>query len=207
MLWTEDPYLLMNRDYIFELWPTESMDHAQKINAMTRFIILLSLLGFMITKTYKFIAVGILAIFGVLYFQKEGFTVRDFTGKVATVDKGPFTQPTIRNPLMNVLLPEINGNPNRPQAQPYSAPVEKNITDKVKEGILKKDIDPRIFRGVANEMDLDFSMRQFYTNPSTTVPNKQGEFAEFCYGDMVSAKEGNELALARNLPRIGSIPG
>jgi hypothetical protein len=56
-------------------------------------------------------------------------------------------------------------------------------------------------------MDLDFSMRQFYTNPSTTVPNKQGEFAEFCYGDMVSAKDGNELALARNLPRIGSIPG
>jgi len=206
MLWTEDPYILMNRDYIFELWPTESMDHVQKINAMTRFIVLLSLLGFMVTKTYKFIAVGILAILGVLYFQKEGFTVRNVTDKEVTV-KGPFTQPTIRNPLMNVLLPEINGNPNRPQAEPYSAPVEKNITDKVKEGIIKKDIDPRIFRGVANEMDLDFSMRQFYTNPSTTVPNKQGEFAEFCYGNMLSAKDGNALALDRNVSRIGSVLG
>ena len=39
------------------------------------------------------------------------------------------------------------------------------------------------------------------------VQAMEGEFAEFCYGDMVSAKEGNELALARNLPRIGSIPG
>ena len=48
-------------------------------------------------------------------------------------------------------------------------------------------------------------MRQFYTNPSTTVPNNQEEFATFCYGDMISAKEGNKMALARQSPRVGSV--
>jgi hypothetical protein len=50
----------------------------------------------------------------------------------------------------------------------------------------------------------DHSMRNFYTNPSTTIPNDQEGFANFCFGDMISAKEGNEFALARNMPRLGS---
>ena len=41
--------------------------------------------------------------------------------------------------------------------------------------------------------------------PNTEVPSNQREFAEFCYGDMVSAKEGNEFALTRNHPRLGSV--
>ena len=70
---------------------------------------------------------------------------------------------------------------------------------------VKKGLDPRIYSGTNNEMDLEYSMRQFYTNPSTTVPNNQEEFATFCYGDMISAKEGNEMALARQSPRVGAV--
>ena len=195
----------MNKEFITELWTNDTMDQDRKINAMTRLVILLSLLGFMITKTYKFLLVGLIAIIGILYVRKqEGFTQNQLH---VPIKKSVYTNPTIQNPMMNVLLPEINVNPNRPEATPYTKTVEQEITDKVKQGILKKDIDPRIFRGIQNEMDLDFSMRQFYTNPSTTVPNNQEEFSKFCYGDMISAKEGNEMALARNLPRIGSVSG
>jgi hypothetical protein len=44
------------------------------------------------------------------------------------------------------------------------------------------------------------SMRQWYSTPNTKVMNDQKEFAEFCYGDMISCKEGNELACTRNAP-------
>lgn len=44
-------------------------------------------------------------------------------------------------------------------------------------------------------------MRQFYSTANTTIPNDQGGFAEFCYGDMISAKEGNMFASVRNNPR------
>jgi hypothetical protein len=80
------------------------------------------------------------------------------------------------------------------------------INDKVKKQI-SKNIDPRIFQGVNNEMDLEYSMRNFYTNPSTTIPNDQKGFSEFLYGDMISAKEGNPIALARQQPRLGSVTG
>ena len=36
----------------------------------------------------------------------------------------------------------------------------------------------------------NISSRQFYTNPSTTIPNDQESFAKWCYGDMPSCKDG-----------------
>ena len=35
------------------------------------------------------------------------------------------------------------------------------------------------------------SMRNFYTMPSTTIPNNQKAFSEFCYGNMKSCRDGD----------------
>ena len=39
-------------------------------------------------------------------------------------------------------------------------------------------------------MDYDTFSRNFHTMPNTTNPNDQKAFAEFCYGNMRSCKEG-----------------
>jgi hypothetical protein len=170
------------------------MTQDDKLNAISRFVILLSLLGFVLTQTVRFLWIGIATLFIIVMYQKVQ-TTEAFTEKQTAQ-----TVPTQENPLMNVLLPEINGNPNRGKALTYNPKTEKKIMEKVKKGL-----DPRIYRGTNNELDLEYSMRQFYTNPSTTVPNNQEEFATFCYGDMISAKEGNEMALARQSPRVGAV--
>jgi len=46
----------------------------------------------------------------------------------------------------------------------------------------------------------DRSMVQFNATANTTIPNDQKSFAEFCYGDMISCKEGNALACTRSAP-------
>ena len=190
-VWIHDYSILFQKN---ELWPTDDMTMDDKLNAISRFVILLSLLGFVLTQTVKFIWVGIatLIIIAVYYNAsvQEPFT-QNTTSR---------TVPTEKNPLMNVLLPEINGNPNRGKALNYTPKTEKKIMEKVKKGL-----DPRIYRGTNNELDLEYSMRNFYTNPSTTVPNNQEEFAKFCYGDMISAKEGNEIALLKQNPRVGAV--
>ena len=109
--------------------------------------------------------------------------------------------------MMNVLLPEINANPNRNSGAPSFQPeIEKELNEKTKENIIhKNDLDPRLFKDLGDEMDFDYSMRQFYTTANTKIPNDQKAFAEFCYGDMKSCKEGNESACMKNNPRIGSI--
>ena len=38
--WINEPTILFNKDYMLELWPTLNMNYEQKLNAITRLIIL-----------------------------------------------------------------------------------------------------------------------------------------------------------------------
>ena len=45
-LWINEPTILFHKDYILELWPFENLSHTQKINAITRMIIILAIISF-----------------------------------------------------------------------------------------------------------------------------------------------------------------
>ena len=199
--WLQNPKVLMNKKYITQVWPSASMNLEEKINAITRLVIVLTIVGFALTRSMKLIASFIVTIIilVVLYnTQKsreltkkikktmtEGFTSPEYY----EMTKSSYTQPTEKNPLMNVTLPQINEDPDRKPAAPaYNKAVEAEINDKVKEGL-----DPRLFKDLGDSIDFENSMRQFYATPSTTIPNDQKAFAEFCYGSMRSCKEGDPI--------------
>jgi len=60
--WSNDPTVLLNKDYIFELWPTNNMCYEQKLNAITRLIIIITILGYILTMSHRIIIVGTLTI-------------------------------------------------------------------------------------------------------------------------------------------------
>lgn len=194
--WIHDYTILFNKDQLY-FWPTESMNAQEKLNAITRTVILLTIAGLIITQDLKFLWIGLITIGALIVYERTLVTPEPFIQK-----KIDYTTPTQKNPLMNVLLPEINGNPHRKQAvKSFTPSAEKEINNSVKKNLP----DPRIYKGMFNEMDLEYSMRNFYTTASTTIPNDQEGFSQFLYGDMISAKEGNPTALARQIPRLGSV--
>lgn len=202
--WIHDPTALMARDRVFELWPAPSMNQPEKLNAITRLVIVMSLLGYALTGNSRFALIGGVTLAAIVgYHLAQSASVKEGMESEMAATK-EYTMPTAANPLMNVLLPELNGAPNRKKALPYSpetaALVNKKVTDRV-----GKSVDPRIFRGTNNELDLEYSMRNFYTTASTTNPNDQAGFSSFLYGDMISGKEGNELALAKHNARLGPV--
>jgi len=204
------------------------------LNAITRLVLLLTVLGFLVTKNINIIFTGFitLAIFVILYntqynlntssnssgganantSKKEGFV----NSQMYNMLKPHLTTPTIQNPMMNVLLPEISYNPTRDEAAPaYNPEVEKEINHST-EGYVVLDFEPRnmteaeklrkkLFADLGDKYEFDDSMRMFYTNPNTTIPNDQKGFAEFCFGDMISCKQGNEMACQRFNPVLGSV--
>ena len=193
--WIDNYTVLFKQDQLV-FWPTEDMTMDEKLNAITRFVIVLSLLGCALTQTVKFLLIGLATIVIIVIYRNNIKPQEPFTQQ-----RSQHTVPTEKNPLMNVLLPEINGNPNRKKAlDSYNSDTEKDINDNV-----KKMLDPRIYKGINNEMSLEYSMRNFYTTANTTIPNDQDGFSKFCYGDMISAKEGNEIALLKQNPRLGSV--
>ena len=44
--WFNDPTILFKNKYILQLWPLESMNTEQKLNSISRLIILLTILGY-----------------------------------------------------------------------------------------------------------------------------------------------------------------
>ena len=51
-----------------------------------------------------------------------------------------------------------------------------------------------------NNITFNDSMQRFYSTANTQIPNNQKGFAEWCYGNMPSAKEGDPTALINNAP-------
>jgi len=232
--WINQPSVLLDKNDMTDLWPMPLMSVEQKLNAITRLVLLLTILGFLITNNINIIFTGFitLAIFVMLYKtqynlntsssdadtksgssdKKEGFV----NSQMYNALKPHLTTPTIQNPMMNVLLPEISYNPTRDEAAPsYNSEVEKEINHST-EGNVVLNFEPRnlteaeklrkkLFADLGDKYEFDDSMRMFYTTPNTTIPNDQKGFAEFCFGDMISCKQGNEMACQRFNPRLGGV--
>jgi hypothetical protein len=111
------------------------------------------------------------------------------------------------NPFTNVLMTDYDYNPNKKPAPPASNEmVSNNILSSAKQLVQNANPDDpnianKLFKDLGDQLVFEQSLRQFYSNPSTTIPNDQSGFAEFCYGSMISCKEGNMFACARNLSR------
>ena len=100
---------------------------------------------------------------------------------VVEVDASPYsgpmlpdyTPPTARNLFMNVLLDEMKYNPGRPEAAPVNNSIVKQTMDDY--------FRVQWFSDPTDVFGKNQSQRQFVTQPSTTVPNDQGAFADWLY--------------------------
>jgi hypothetical protein len=222
--WTNDPTILLNKDFIFELWPTPNMSYNQKLNAITRLIAILTILGFAITMSVKILFVGvatIAAIFALYKMQKqkitpqilaEGFSNQVMMNNETTTNpvtlesalKTDFKMGNKKNPFSNVLLTDIADDPQRKPAPPsFNPDVDEDIVRSTKKMVQElnpgiKNAQKQLFGDLYNNFELDQSNRAFYSTANTKVANDQGAFGEFLYGYMPSAKESNaDGALAR----------
>ena len=206
--WFQHPSILVKD---FELWPSENMQFDRKLNAISRLIILLSLLGFVYTNNMRILTAGVVTL-GVIVFlhqqrmelkQKEGFTIRDILPPANTT----FYKPNPKNPMSNVLLTEIQDDPNRPAAPPaFNPPTTREINRSTQEMVQEQhpdfpDMKDKLFKDLGDSVDFHNSMIPFNSNPATQIPNDQNAFAKFCYGDMPSCKAGDDVAC---LQKVGA---
>ena len=242
--WLNDPSVLFNNAGITQIIPMSDMTREAKLNAISRMIILMTILGYLITMSYKLILLGAisLAMIAFLYTtqikaaaaaasatpspspssNKEGFSnyTNYNTGQRRMV-KAPssaplgltFQAPTPQDPLMNVLLTDIKDRPKRPAAEPaFNPKVEHDINESTQQFVVQDlggnpNLEDRLFRDLGDNYEFSNSMRNYFATPNTKLPNDQHAFAEYCYGSMVSCKEGNMMACARANPVLGSITG
>ena len=193
LFWFHEPTILFRKDKLIQIWPYENMSFHEKLNATTRFILLISILGFMILNNYLILLFGLVLICMLIliynYYKKSQLEAMENREVVpSNADKHSAT-----NPLYNVLLTDYQDNVNKPEAEKqYNETNEQVINNSVKNFVLENNKDNKdigkIFQNVVNNLDFEKSMRQFHMNPSTTIPNNQDDFLKYCYNDLYSEK-------------------
>ena len=234
--WANDPNILLNQKYVFEFFPVEGLTFTQKLNAITRLVIVMTLFAFIYTKNMRIVAIGAMSVLAIFllhfaYRKQEGLGGGYMTPDPSLPQMGPqmdhliplnimsgeqeltmtpaqfsktFDKPTPENPLSNVLPPDYLYDVHKKPAPPaFTEKGSDTILENAKKMVVEQnpgqpDIAEKLFGDLGDEFNFEQSLQPFYSNANTTIPNDQGAFAQFCYGDMISAKEGNMLALGRN---------
>ena len=119
--------------------------------------------------------------------------------------KSEFKEGTKKNPFSNVLLTQINDDPERKSAPPsFNVDCDEDITKNIKRSVQMmnpgiKNTNKQLFGDLFQEFELDQSNRAFFSTANTRVqPGDQASFAQYLYGTMPSAKESTpEGAFAR----------
>jgi hypothetical protein len=227
--WAENPNVLFNQKYLLEFFPVEDMTYEQKLNSVTRTVILLTLVGALLSRSIRTLIVGFItvgAIYILHYYHekeknkmktkkmkdeiKEGFespAIAYLTENNMKVPTDAFLTPDSSNPFGNVMMTDYDYNPNKQPAPPaFNSNVNAEILTSAKQLVVnanpgQPNIADKLFKDLGDNFVFEQSMRQFNSNPSTTIPNDQQSFAEFCYGSMISCKEGNQFACAKNASR------
>ena len=216
MFWGKDPNEILSPTHILEFFPVSSMSYEQKLNAVSRLVILLCLVFYFFLRSWRVIMVGLITIIGIVaiyysnekkvrFSDEEGFQniTEDLTKKYS-FPSDIFGEPTDTNPMQNVLMTDYDTpNNKKPAIASYTKENSERIVEETKKMIddlhpQEPKISKKLFKSLENNMEFEQSLRPFYSNPSTTIPNDQGSFADFCYGSMVSCKEGNPYACYRD---------
>jgi hypothetical protein len=235
--WSNDPNILFQQQYLFEFFPVESMSYEQKLNAISRSVILMTVIFFVISRSIRLLIIGAItlgAIYLLYYYKIKEKTKMDSKKLIDTMKEGfassanassanvspaiaylkqhniaipddVFDKPTSSNPFDNVLVTDYDYNPNKKPAPPaFNSNVNADILKHAKQLVSEAnpdqpDIADKLFKDLGDQLVFEQSLRPFNSNPATTIPNDQKAFADFCYGSMISNKEGNTFAAARNL--------
>lgn len=216
--WLHKPSILIDSLYIKEIWPTQEMNMNQKLNAISRCIILLTIIGICIMENVpRLIMTTFITLFIIIMYQRYGERKREIEGFEGNVDltKPMFTAenhtlPTKENPYMNVMLHELPTTcetdkfvQRKPAAPSYEDSVSNRIHNIVHQE--KNTIDDKLFSDLTKQNN-----DRHFTNPNTLIPNDQKAFIEFLGNPAYTKdkmidtyKENEKLFLeSRKLPNI-----
>ena len=76
--WFNNPAILFDSNHITEIWPSSNLDYVSKLNAVTRLVILLTVVGFFTSGFFKILmsAAITLVIIVIMYKTKKKENVK-----------------------------------------------------------------------------------------------------------------------------------
>jgi len=177
--------------------PLINMSFKEKIIAIVYLIIFLSIVFTLIFKQLVYILIGIVLIIFLFYVylfdEKNKIETNETLSNrnLAIIDNKICVKPSIDNPFMNPTIVDYNNNNNDIKACPYNErDIENNVNAYFKQNI---------YKDINDIYERNFSERQFYTVPATTIPNDRKSYENWLFYRDKSCKENNGFQCYKNI--------
>ena len=173
---------------ITETWPDESLSFPEKLNSLARLVMINGIIMSIFYKDYRYISVSLflLLVFG-LYLRYNHSQYENIKEKIENEFKSH------HNPyLMNGDFECRESTPTNPFANPlYGTSFDPTLSacpyDSNKE-IVNHNFDSNLYKSHWDIYNKNNSQRQFYSLPSTSIPNDQIAYANWLYGKSDTCK-------------------
>lgn len=195
--WYNQPSILYERPYLFEIFPVKEFDNVRKLNAIVRFTIYYSIFVYSYNRDTNIFAVPLITALVTYFLYKNNSPVQVEATMVGLKNDSPVTLtkehnigcqiPTKDNPMMNVPFYEVSANKELP----------KSCTSYDNKGIQRKienEFDKGLYRNYTDIFRKENSQRQFFSVPGREGIPDQSAFAHWLYRTTDTCKEGNGLA-------------
>lgn len=212
VFWIDNPNILLTE---FLLFPSKTLSLEGQLNAISRSIVILGFVGFYFSRKTSILFVTFTLLFSIYVFynfkQKQQID-SDFEPFISPIEeicphsstKVRFQFPSALNPLGNTMALDIENSPIIEKLPAVIASTYENmvvINEATKQSIENMNpnhvgISSKLHSNLGDEFMFEKSMRNFYSMPSTTVPNDAQAFADFCYGQAAS---GRKVADSNNM--------
>jgi hypothetical protein len=218
--WADDLSVIYNSDRWIDFFPTSSMTINEKMNALVRLALYMSVILIVYHGKFNYINVFILALM-LTYLviknqspesqQEQDILVEKLTNGIDTNDFRSYREAKLRhdnkeevspskgNPFGNVTFADYLDNPDRGPAMDITDPLVKKKIDVL--------FNENLYTNVSDVFGKVNSQRQFYTMPSTEIPNDRESFQNWLYGEgdvttnSKTCKENQNACYRYNDPR------
>lgn len=208
IIWYKKPEVLFYVSRLSEFFPTIKMTYEEKMNSLVRFTLYLSILLMIVKKNYLYIYIFILGLISTYLLSNNTYLKQNYLNIMEKLSnnnnsndyndsndsknsnkKNNFkniinnncSKPTKNNPFMNILMSDYKYNTHK-----IACPITEDIKTEI-----KKNFNHNLYKDLSDIYENSNSQRQYYTNPSTTIPNDQSSFANWLYKVPSTCKAGN----------------
>jgi hypothetical protein len=177
------------------LIPNISMSFDEKLFTILKLLFFIALISTLVFNDVKYVLFVIILLFvGIFiynYYINTKKNAEEFLddNNIAIIDKSFCTKPSLDNPFMNPNILDYQ-TPNRISACSVD---NSKINNEMHDKFIK-----RIFKDVNDIYGKTISERQFYTLPSTTIPNDQEGLGKWLYFKDKTCKENNGVQCYNN---------
>lgn len=185
---------MMNINFV----PLINMTFKDKILSIINFIIFVALVLSLIFKNiiYILIALVIIILLFYVYLYQENLTIKNKKilndNNLELYNNKICVKPSIENPFMNPTIIDYKNNNNNIKACSY-------ITNEIVENNVNNFFSQNVFKDINDIYEKNYSSRQFYTVPATTIPNDRESYEKWLYTRPKTCKENNGEQCAINI--------